>query len=301
MMIEAIRTPEERFNNLPNFPFKPNYIENLEGFEELRMHFLDEGPQDAEHTFLCLHGQPTWSYLYRKMIPVFVSAGHRVIAPDWFGFGKSDKPLKDEIYTFEFHRNSVMTFLKKFKLTNLTLVCQDWGGLIGLTLPMDLPGKFSRMIIMNTALAIGDISYAKGFLAWRQWSEDHTGYDIARLLKRACPHLSEEERQAYNAPFPDAQYRAGLRRFPIIVPDNPDLSGAKISQRAQKFLSEEWSGPVFMAIGMQDPVLGPPVMKKLKSIFKSPLKRVFIREGGHFLQEWGERVAKDALEYFSKF
>ncbi len=191
MMIEAIRTPEERFKNLPNFPFNPKYIENLEGYEKLRMHYLEEGPSDAEHVFLCLHGQPTWSYLYRKMIPVFISAGHRVVAPDYFGFGKSDKPVKDEVYTFEFHRNSIIELIKKLNLTNITLVCQDWGGIIGLTLPMDMKERFSRMIIMNTTLGVGDVSKAKGFLAWRQWSKDHIGFDIARLMRRASPNLSE--------------------------------------------------------------------------------------------------------------
>jgi haloalkane dehalogenase len=154
--IAFVRTPEERFAVLPGFDFAPRYVDDLRGFKSLRIHYLDEGTALAgARTFLCLHGQPTWSYLYRKMVPVFVAAGHRVVAPDLLGFGRSDKPVDDAAYTFDFHRSMLMRFIEALDLTRVTLVVQDWGGLLGLTLPMEYPERIERLIVMNTALAIG--------------------------------------------------------------------------------------------------------------------------------------------------
>ena len=166
-MSDVLRTPDERFNELPDFPYTPNYLDDLKGYDGLRMHYVDEGPRDAANIFLCLHGEPTWSYLYRKMIPVFTAAGHRVVAPDYFGFGRSDKPVQDDVYQFDFHRGSLMAFIEHLELSNIVLVCQDWGGLLGLTLPMDLPDRFSRLLVMNTALGTGDVKLSEGFMdAW---------------------------------------------------------------------------------------------------------------------------------------
>ncbi len=297
-MTKILRTPDERFNNLPGFPYLPHYIDDLEGFKDMRMHYIDEGPQDAENVFLCLHGQPTWSYLYRKMIPVFVSAGHRVVAMDFFGFGRSDKPVDDETYTFEFYRNSIISFIKKLDLNKITLVCQDWGGFAGLTIPMDMPQRFSRLLIMNTMLTTGDLSELKGFLSFRDWSSKNVNYDVAFLLKTQAPHLTKDELDAYRAPFPDDTYKGGVRRFPFIVPDNPDDVGAQLSQRAQEYLSKDWIGESFMAIGMQDFVLGPPVMNALRKMIKNCPEPYEVADARHFVQEWGEEVAKKALEAF---
>ena len=140
-MTDVLKTPDERFLELSDFPYDPVYIDNLKGFEGLRMHYVDEGPQGADHIFLCLHGEPTWSYLYRKMIPIFTASGHRVVVPDFFGFGRSDKPVKEAVYTFDFHRNTLIAFIEHLDLNNITLVCQDWGGILGLTLPMDMTDK----------------------------------------------------------------------------------------------------------------------------------------------------------------
>ena len=137
--MEVLRTSDDRFSNLVDFPFAPHYLSKLKDYDGLRLHYIDEGSRTSNYTFLCLHGQPTWSYLYRKMIPIFVNAGYRVVAPDYYGFGKSDKPVKDEVYTFDFHRNSMIEFIQNLDLTNIILVCQDWGGLIGLTLPVEIP------------------------------------------------------------------------------------------------------------------------------------------------------------------
>ena len=160
-MQNVLRTSNERFIDLPDFQFDPYYINDLKGFEGLRMHYVDEGPQNANNIFLCLHGEPTWSYLYRKMIPIFASDGNRVVAPDFFGFGRSDKPVDETVYTFDFHHNSLIEFIDHLDLNNITLVCQDWGGLLGLTLPMEMPKRFSRLLIMNTTLGTGDIQLSR--------------------------------------------------------------------------------------------------------------------------------------------
>ena len=267
-MIDVLRTPEERFAHLPGFPFSPHYVTDLEGYEGLRMHYLDEGPREASQVFLCLHGEPTWSYLYRKMIPMFTAEGHRVVAPDLFGFGRSDKPMEDAAYTFHFHRGALMAFIERLDLTHITLVCQDWGGILGLTLPMDMAGRFTRFLVMNTALGTGDVPLSDGFFAWREWANAHPDLDIGRLMARACPHLMVEECAGYEAPFTDASYKAGVRRFPNLVPDRPDAPGAQLSRRAREWLRREWSGETFMAIGMKDPVLGAPVMHNLRKIIR---------------------------------
>ncbi len=169
-MIDALRTPDEYFENLPGYDFKPNYIDDLEGYEGLRLHYLDEGDPNATEIFLCLHGEPSWSYLYRKMIPVFVENGIRVIAPDLLGFGKSDKPIDEDVYTFHFHRNYLMRLIERLDLQNITLVCQDWGGLLGLTIPQDMSERFSRLLIMNTALNIGE-GVNDAFREWKVVSD----------------------------------------------------------------------------------------------------------------------------------
>ncbi len=297
-MTEILRTPDERFNDLDGFSFEPHYLNNLEGYRGMRMHYVDEGPSDAAHVFLCLHGEPTWSYLYRKMIPVFTAAGHRAVAPDYFGFGRSDKPVSDDAYHFDFHRGSLIAFIEHLDLNSIVLVCQDWGGLLGLTLPMDLPGRISKLIVMNTTLGTGDMQLSKGFLAWRKFVADNPDFDVAGLMKRASPALSEAECAAYDAPFPDASYKAGVRRFPAMVPDSPQAPGAAISRRAREWLKSEWAGETFMAIGMQDPVLGPPVMHHLRTLIKGCPEPLEIAEAGHFVQEQGDIVAQKALESF---
>jgi haloalkane dehalogenase len=298
IMAMVLRTPEERFTNLPDFPYDPVYIEDLKGFEGLRLHYVDEGPKNADHTFLCLHGEPTWSYLYRKMIPVFTAAEYRVIAPDFFGFGRSDKPIEEEVYTFDFHRNMLISFIEHLELKDITLVCQDWGGILGLTLPMDMANIFSRLLIMNTTLGTGDIQLSKGFLEWRAWVRKNPDMSAGRLMKLTCPHLSETECAAYDAPFPDIHYKAGVRRFPEMVPDRQDAPGAELSRRAREWLRYKWNGSVFMAIGMKDPVLGPPVMQALRKDIRNCPEPYKHPEAGHFVQEWGEGIAKNAIAAF---
>ena len=298
MSIKAIRTPDERFENLPDYDFAPNYVDDLKGYEGLRAHYLDEGPLGAERTFLCLHGEPSWAYLYRHMIPYFTGSGARVIAPDFFGFGRSDKPLDYDDYTFHFHRDFLLRLIERLDLKNITLVCQDWGGLLGLTLPVDMPGRFTRLIVMNTALAVGKPA-GKGFDQWRAYCKNTPDMAVGDLMKRATPQLTDAEVMAYDAPFPDARYKAGVRKFPQLVMTDPSMEGVETSKRAAKFWAEDWQGQSFMAIGMQDPVLGPPAMRQLQKLIKDCPEPLEIPDGGHFVQEWGHIVAPAALKYFS--
>ena len=292
--MNALRTPDEAFASLPGYPFEPHYFQRGDG---LRMHYLDEGPRGGE-VALCLHGQPTWSYLYRKMIPAFVAAGQRVVAPDFFGFGRSDKPADEATYTFEFHRRSIVDLIEALGLERMTLVCQDWGGLIGLTIPMDMPDRFKRLLAMNTTLATGDVPLGEGFLAWRAFSNSKPDMDIAALMRRAVPTLGEAEAAAYGAPFPDVRYKAGVRRFPNLVPDRPDAEGAVLSRQAREFWSNQWSGKSFMAIGMKDPVLGAPAMRAFHATIRNCPPPLELAEAGHFTQEAGAVIVENALASF---
>jgi pimeloyl-ACP methyl ester carboxylesterase len=298
-LMKVLRTPDERFTNLFNFPYSPCYLDTLKGYNDLRMHFIDEGPRNSLYTFLCLHGQPTWAYLYRKMIPIFLDAGYRVVAPDFFGFGRSDKPVEDEVYTFEFHRNSIIEFINYLDLKNIILLAQDWGGLIGLTLPMEMSERFSKLILMNTALGTGEGVPSPGFKAFRDWVNKTPDMDVGRLMLRGTSILTPDEMAAYDAPFPDITYKAGVRRFPNLLPTEYDAPGAEVSRKARDWFQNEWSGESFMAIGMQDPVLGPSVMQKLRMMIPRCPEPLLIEEAGHFVQEWGEIVAAEALKAFN--
>jgi haloalkane dehalogenase/tRNA(adenine34) deaminase len=292
-LVQALRTPDDRFQGLHDWTYAPFYRRRSDG---LRLHYVDTGPREAPRTWLCLHGQPTWSYLYRRMMPTFAKAGHRVIAPDFLGFGRSDKPAEEATYTFDFHRDALIDLIMGLDLRNIGLVVQDWGGLIGLTLPMAMPERFEALLVMNTTLATGDEPLSQGFLDWRAFSSRNPDMDIARLMQRACPHVGAEEAAAYAAPYPDATYKAGVRAFPDLVPDRPDAPGAALSRQARDFWRTAWTGKSLMAIGMKDPVLGPPVMRALHGHIRNCPPPLEIAEGGHFLQEWGEEIARAAIE-----
>lgn len=295
--MDILRTPDARFDDLPGFDFAPHYVEDLPGYEGLRVHYVDEGPRDAERTFLCLPGEPTWAYLYRHMIPVFAGTGARVVVPDWLGFGRSDKPVEGGVYTFDFHRNMMLALVERLDLRNITLVVQDWGGILGLTLPMDLPGRFTRLVVMNTAIPVGE-SLGEGFEGWKAYVAGRPDLDCGALMQRACPHLSEAEAQAYEAPFPDQRFKAGVRRFPQLVMVEPGMEGIETAKRARTFWQTEWTGESFIAIGAQDPVLGVPVMSKLREIIRGCPEPMIVEQAGHFVQEWGEPIARAALARF---
>ena len=298
MPIEALRTPDERFSFLPAFPYAPNYVDDLPGYEGLRMAWIDEGPADAETTFLCLHGEPTWSYLYRHMLAEFVAAGHRVVAPDLFGFGRSDKPIDDAAYTIDFHRGSLIALIERLDLTNVTLVCQDWGGLLGLTLPMDTGDRFARLLVMNTALPIGQF-VSDGFANWKNLAATAPEIPVAGLIATDVKgHFTPLDAIAYDAPFPDDRHKAGVRRFPQLVPVEPGMAGIEVMQRARAYYSTEWTGQSFMAIGMRDGVLGKDVMEELRGMIKGCPEAMEVPEAGHFVQEYGGPIASAALTHF---
>jgi pimeloyl-ACP methyl ester carboxylesterase len=298
-MNHVLRTPDERFADLPGFGFAPHYVEGLAGYDSLRVHYLDEPPVGTAsgRTVLCLHGQPTWCYLYRKMIPVFTAAGHRLVAPDFLGFGRSDKPVDDAVYTFNFHRGMLLRFMEALDLRRVTLVVQDWGGLLGLTLPMEYPDRIDRLIVMNTGLGVGR-SPGPGFDAWKAFVAAKPDFDIAAMMKRSVAGITDAEAAAYDAPFPDRTYRAGVRRFPALVPVAPDMEGVAESRRAAEFFRERWTGRTFMAIGLQDPVLGAPVMKALAQMIRGCPPPLELPHAGHFVQEHGREVAEAALAAF---
>lgn len=298
-MIKALRTPDERFTNLPGYAFEPHYLDKLSGYEGLRLHYLDEGPRSAAKVYLCLHGNPAWSYLYRKMIPPFLSDGGRVVAPDLFGFGRSDKPIDPSSYGFKFHRSTLLRFIEALDLRNVTLVCQDWGGILGLTLPMDMPERFDRLLVMNTTLATGDEPLSEGFLAWRDWCRHQPDMAVGKLFRRSHKSLSEEEARAYDAPFPDLSYKAGILSFPRLVCDNPDAPGAALSRAARQWWRKQWSGASFMAVGMQDPVFGLPVMENLSRSIRNCPVPFQVPDGGHFVQECGDVIAHAALAHWN--
>lgn len=299
---DAVRTPDARFANLPDYPWPPHYLSDLPSLTGLRMHYLDEGgagSSDNQPTYLCLHGNPAWSYLYRKMIPTLLRSGARVMAPDLVGFGKSDKPKKDSFHTFGWHRQALLEFVEQLDLHNIVLVVQDWGGLLGLTLPMHAPQRYKGLLVMNTTLATGDAPLSPGFVAWREMCAKTPEFDVARLFARGNPHLSAAECAAYSAPFPDAGHRAALRAFPPMVPAFEDADGAAISRQARDFWQHQWQGISLMAMGAQDPVLGLPVMHALRQCIRGCPEPMVIDQAGHFVQEHGEAIAQRAVQVFA--
>ena len=295
---DALRTPDACFAHLPGYPWPPHYLSDLPALAGLRLHYLDEGPQDAPITWLCLHGNPAWSYLYRRMLPVFTAAGHRVVAPDLIGFGRSDKPKKTSFHTFDGHRQVLLELVERLDLQRVVLVVQDWGGILGLTLPMALPERFAGLLAMNTLLATGDVPLSQGFLDWRQMCADKPLFGVGRLLGRGNPHLGVDECAAYDAPFRDAGHRAALRAFPAMVPDHPQAPGAALSRAARDFWRTDWAGRSLLFVGAQDPVLGTPVMAQLQQTVRCCPPPVVLSQAGHFVQEHGAAIARQAVEYF---
>jgi tRNA(adenine34) deaminase len=293
--IPHLRTPDACFDQLPGYPWGSHYIDSLPALGGLRMHYLDEGPRGAPLTWLCLHGNPAWSYLYRRMLPAFIAAGHRVVAPDMPGFGKSDKPTQVAQHTFSWHRQVLLEFVEALDLQRLNLVVQDWGGLIGLTLPMAAPNRWRALLVMNTYLATAEAALPEGFLRWRAMCRDKPDFSIARLIGRGNPHMGEAECAAYDAPYPAQAYRAATQAFPEMVPERADADGVAVSRQAARFWANEWAGRSMMAVGMQDPVFTPAAMEALRQRIRGCAEPLQVADGGHFVQERGEQIAAEAL------
>jgi len=294
---DLLRTPDSRFEDLDGYPFAPHYLDDLSAVPGARLHYLDEGDPTSKEVFLCLHGAPTWSYLYRKMIPIFAAPGHRVIAPDLIGCGRSDKLVHRADYSFHMHRAVLLEFIERLDLRNITLVCQDWGGLLGLTLPLEMPDRFARLLVMNTALRTSKLRFNPTFRLWRLWAAASPDVNPGNVVKITEWRVTAAERAAYNAPFPDRRYKAGARAFPAMVPLRPSDDGADLLRRAETWWSEEWTGEAFMAIGTRDDALGHNTMQPLRRAIRNCPEPLLVK-AGHYVQERGEVVAERALEHF---
>jgi haloalkane dehalogenase len=252
--MQVLRTPDARFDNLPDYPFGPNYltVTDRQDGNALRLHYLDEGPRDAA-PILLMHGEPSWSYLYRKFVPPLVADGYRVVAPDLIGFGKSDKPVERLDYTYERHVEWMSEWLLSLDLNNITLFCQDWGGLIGLRLVAAFPERFARLIIGNTGLPIGT-GWSEGFENWRNFSQNVPVFPTGFILNGgSVRELSADEQAAYDAPFPDESYKGGARQFPVLVPIKPDMPSVAENKAAWAAL-EGFEKPVVTCFSDQDAV-----------------------------------------------
>ncbi|MFW5928948.1 MAG: haloalkane dehalogenase [Halobacteriota archaeon] len=296
--METVRTPPERFDELPGYPFDPNYVE----VDGTRLHYVDEGEEDADETYLLLHGEPSWSYLYRKMIPPLADDG-RALALDLPGFGRSDKWTRQEDYTFDALMGAVEGFLEALDLDGVTLVAQDWGGILGLTAAAENPERFRRLVPMNTGLPDGTQPMPDEWKQFRDFVAASEELPIGYMIDQGCyTSLSDEVKAAYDAPFPDAEHQAGALELPLLVPTSPDDDGAERVRRAREAF-EDWDKPTFVLFSEDDPITGPPAAKVLRSQIPVSQEQpeVYVEDAAHFLQEdAGERIAEHVLEFVER-
>jgi haloalkane dehalogenase len=287
--VELLRTPDEQFTNLPDYPFAPHYAE----VDGVRIHYVDEGSANAA-PLLLMHGEPSWSFLYRKMIPILVAAGHRVVAPDLVGFGRSDKPAAGADYTYQRHVDWMTGLLTTLDLREATLFGQDWGGLIGLRMAAENEARFARIIAANTFLPTGDIPPGRAFLRWQRMSQEMPDFRAGDIVKGGCAsELSDAVIAAYNAPFPNERYLAGARVFPLLVPTSPDDPAAPANRAAWDVL-RRWRKPFLCAFSDRDPIT-----RGGDRYFQEAVPgaqgqpHTTITGAGHFLQEdRGEELAQ---------
>lgn len=293
--MEILRTPEDRFAELPEFPFAPHYVE----VDGLRIHYVDEGPQTGAPV-LMLHGEPTWSYLYRKMIGPIAEAGLRAVVPDLVGFGRSDKPADVADYTYQRHVDWMAGWLKQVGLEGITLVCQDWGSLIGLRLVALEPDRFARIVLANGGLPTGDQRLPMAFRLWRSFARWSPWFPIGRIIQAGCrTRLPVEVIAAYEAPFPDDRYKAGARAFPLLVPVRPDDPASPANRRAWEVL-ERWEKPFLTAFSDGDPITrggDRPFRERVPGARNQ--RHVTVRGAGHFLQGPGPELARIVLDFVS--
>jgi haloalkane dehalogenase len=296
-MERVFRTPDERFLDLPGYPFAPRYVE----VEGLRIHYVDEGPSGGDPVLL-LHGEPSWSYLYRKMIPILAGAGHRVVTPDLVGFGRSDKPVDQDAYTYSRHVGWMAGFVEALDLRRVTLFCQDWGGLIGLRLVAGHGERFSRVVVSNTGLPTGDERLNPAFRLWQLLSAASPVFPVGRIIQLGCTtSLPSGVRAAYDAPFPDRRSKAGALRFPKLVPTSPDDPESAHNRRAWEAL-RRWEKPFLTAFGDRDPIT-----RGADRTFREQVPgargqpHATVAGGGHFIQEdKGPELARILLDSIAR-
>lgn len=298
--VQTLRTPDDRFENLPGYSFAPHYVDVADGDGgSLRVHYVDEGPADAEPVLL-MHGEPSWGFLYRKMIPIITAAGYRAVAPDLVGFGRSDKPTQRSDYTYARHVEWMRAALfDELDLSGNTLVCQDWGGLIGLRLVGEHPDRFARVVAANTFLPTGDNNPGDAFLAWQKFSQEVPEFPVGAIVNGGCvTDLDEATIAAYDAPFPDETYKEGARQFPLLVPTRPDDPASQGNRAAWTGL-EKFDKPFLCAFSDGDPITAGAdrVLLKLVPGTKDQAHTT-IEGGGHFLQEdKGEELAAVVVDF----
>ncbi len=294
-MPDILRTPDERFANVPDFDYPPQYVQ----LDDTRMHYVDAG--EGAETLLCLHGEPSWSFLYRHLLAAFVG-DHRAIAPDLIGFGRSDKYAAPEDYSFAMHAAKLHAFIEALDLHNITLVCQDWGGILGLNAVRHMPERFARLVVMNTGLPSGQEPAPRAFLAWQKTSARMKDMPVGEMLQQGtATTLPDAVVAAYDAPFPDARYKAGAHIFPSLVPTAPDHPGASDMQATRAFL-KNWHKPALVMFSDGDPITrgGDTFFRKLiPSANQQP--EIIITGGGHFLQEDnGPELAQHMLDFIRR-
>ena len=297
--MKVLRTPEERFGRLPGFDFEPHYIEMRHGDAMLRVHYLDEGPSTGE-VVLLLHGEPSWSYLYRKVIPVLVAAGLRAVAPDLVGFGRSDKPSERSDYSYARHVEWMRAaLLDRLGLAGITMVGQDWGGLIGLRLVAEHPDRFSRVVAANTGLPSGDQPLSDAFMAWQRYSQETPDLPVGGIVATGCTGtLPPDVVAAYDAPFPDESHKEGARMFPALVPTRPDDPAADANRRAWNVLGW-WDKPFLTAFSDGDPITGggDAIFRRIVPGARGQ-PHTTISGAGHFLQEdRGEELGRVVADF----
>jgi len=295
-MGSILRTPDDQFANLPDFPYEENYIQ----LDDTRLHYVDEGNGEP---VLCLHGEPTWSYLYRKFIPL-LSPDYRLIAPDFIGFGKSDKYQRLNDYSYSMHYNKLKQFIEKLELKGITLVVQDWGGLLGLGVLGEIPERFARVVIMNTFLPVGKRPMPLPFKLWRNFARFHPSLPVGFIMKLGCykrKQLTPAVINAYKAPFPSKQYKAGAKAWPLLVPQKPHDDGVKEMTRAREVL-ENWQKPALVMFSDKDPIMrgGDKFFRKrIPTAQNEP--GITISNAGHFLQEdKGEAIAQEIKAFMKR-
>lgn len=301
---DALRTPEKRFDLLKHYPWQPHYIADLTSLNGLRLHYLDEGALPTgeggghQPTFVCLHGEQTWSYLYRHMMPVFLAAGARVVAPDLPGFGKSDKPKKDSVHTFAWHRQVLLDLVERLDLSNVVLVVQGWGGTLGLTLPVAAPHRYRGLLVMNTLLASDALPFCAVWRTWCKQSAHPGGFDAHRLMRLTQSRLDSDACAAYAAPFPDGGHCAALRAVPRVAQafahagESANANDTALALAVSDFWLHSWTGRCHMAIGQQDRVMGAAPMVALQARINGCAEPWWLAEAGQLVPEWGRDIAE---------